>query len=122
MNGRVDHAKQWACLMKSSSVNDNAVASDSELRTEKFELSPVENMTPYETDILFKSTDDVPNNLAWLYDISVSYSMQLYPNISATTLRQWGFGQCLPFSWTKLSGKHCRHPIAIMGVVDTFGL
>ena len=58
MNGRVDHAKQWACLMKSSSVNDNAVASDSELRTENFELSPVENMTPYEADILFKTADD----------------------------------------------------------------
>ena len=28
MNGRVDHPKQWACLMKSSSVNDNAVASE----------------------------------------------------------------------------------------------
>ena len=34
---------------------------------------------------------------------------------------QWGFGQCLPFSWTTLRGKHCRHPIALMGVVDTFG-
>ena len=43
------------------------------------------------------------------------------PNVSTTPLRQWGFRQCLPFSWTKLRGKHCRHPIAIMGVVDTFG-
>ena len=25
------------------------------------------------------------------------------------------------FSWTTLRGKHCRHPIAVMGVVDTFG-
>ena len=33
-----------------------------------------------------------------------------------------GFRQCLPFSWTTLRGKHCRHSIAIMGVVDTFGL
>ena len=36
-----------------------------------------------------------------------------------------GFQQCLPFSWTTLRGKHCRHPIAVpiavMGVVDTFG-
>ena len=31
-----------------------------------------------------------------------------------------GFWQCLPFSWTTLRGKHCRHPIAVMGVVDTF--
>ena len=30
------------------------------------------------------------------------------------------FWQCLPFSWTTLRGKHCRHPIAVMGVVDTF--
>ena len=26
--------------------------------------------------------------------------------------------QCLPFSWTTLRGKYCRHPIAVMGVVD----
>ena len=32
------------------------------------------------------------------------------------------FGNCLPFSWTTLRGKHCRHPIAVMGVVDMFGL
>ena len=38
------------------------------------------------------------------------------PNVSTTPLRQ-----CLPFSWTTLRGKHCRHPIAIIGVVDTFG-
>ena len=31
------------------------------------------------------------------------------------------FGNVLPFSWTTLRGKHCRHPIAVMGVVDTFG-
>ena len=31
-----------------------------------------------------------------------------------------GFWQCLPFSWTTLIGKHCRHPIAVMGDVDTF--
>ena len=34
---------------------------------------------------------------------------------------QWGFWQCLPFSWTTLRGKHCRHTIVVMGVVDTFG-
>ena len=42
-------------------------------------------------------------------------------NVSTTPLRQWGFRQCLPFSWTTLKGKHCRHPIVVMGVVDTFG-
>jgi hypothetical protein len=42
-------------------------------------------------------------------------------NVSTTPLRQWGFRQCSPFSWTTLRGKHCRHPIAVMGVVDTFG-
>ena len=30
------------------------------------------------------------------------------------------FSQCLPFSWTEIRGKHCRHPINVMGVVDTF--
>ena len=42
-------------------------------------------------------------------------------NVSTTPLRQWGFRQCLSFSWTTLRGKHCRHPIAVMGVVDTVG-
>ena len=32
------------------------------------------------------------------------------------------FWQCLPFSWKTLRGKHCRQPIAVMGVVDKFGL
>jgi hypothetical protein len=41
-------------------------------------------------------------------------------NIFTTPLWQWGFWQCLPFSRTTLRGKHCRHPIAVMGVVDTF--
>jgi hypothetical protein len=31
------------------------------------------------------------------------------------------FLQCLPFSWMTLKSKHCRHPIAVMGIVDTFG-
>ena len=44
------------------------------------------------------------------------------PNVFTTPLRQWGFRQCLPFSWTTLRDKHCRHPIAVMGVVDMFGL
>ena len=34
--------------------------------------------------------------------------------------QQWGFRQCLPFSWTTRGSKHCRHSIAVMGVVDTF--
>ena len=42
-------------------------------------------------------------------------------NVSTTPLWILGFRQCLPFSWTTLRGKHCRHPIAVMGVVDTFG-
>ena len=42
-------------------------------------------------------------------------------NVSTTPLRHWGFRQCLPFSWTTLRGIHCRHPIAVMEVVDTFG-
>ena len=44
-----------------------------------------------------------------------------YLNISTTPLWQWGFWQCLPFSWTTLRGKHCRHHIAVLGAVDTFG-
>ena len=42
------------------------------------------------------------------------------PNLSTTPLWQWGFRQCLPFSCTLLRGKHCRHPIGVIEVVDTF--
>ena len=42
------------------------------------------------------------------------------PYVSSTPLRQWGFRQCLPFSWTTLRGKHCLHPMTVMGNVDTF--
>ena len=42
------------------------------------------------------------------------------PNVSTSPLRQWGFRQCLPFSWTALRDKDCRHHIAVMGVVDMF--
>ena len=31
-----------------------------------------------------------------------------------------GFQLCLSFSWTTLRGKHCQHPIVVIGVVDTF--
>ena len=41
-------------------------------------------------------------------------------NVSTTPLRQRGFRQCLPFSWTTLRGKHWWHPVAVMGVVDGF--
>ena len=40
---------------------------------------------------------------------------------SPLLLLSLGFWQCLLFSWTTLRGKHCRHLIAVMGVVDTFG-
>ena len=42
-------------------------------------------------------------------------------NVAKTSLLQWGFRQYLPFSLTTLGGKHCRHPIVVMGVVDMFG-
>ena len=44
---------------------------------------------------------------------STSRPKRIYNPITA-------FWQCLPFSWTTIRGKHCWHPIAIMGVVDTF--
>ena len=55
----------------------------------------------------------------WLVK-EVGVKMTHCSNVPTTPLRQWGFRQCLPFSWTTLGGKHCRHPIAVMGVVDTF--
>ena len=53
--------------------------------------------------------------------MSITSCMRQCRNVSTTPLRQSGFGQCLPFSWTTLRGKHCWRPIAaVMGVVDTF--
>ena len=40
--------------------------------------------------------------------------------VSTNPLQQWRFRKCLTFSWTTLRDKYCRHPIAVMGVVDTF--
>ena len=50
-----------------------------------------------------------------------NFKYPLCPNVS-TTIWQWVFREPLPFRWTTLRGKHCRHPIVIMWVVDTFGL
>ena len=49
----------------------------------------------------------------WSHIQSLGELESLSPNISTTLLRQ-----CLPFSWTTLRGKHCQHPIAVMGVVE----
>ena len=52
------------------------------------------------------------------------YAQQFLPpssNASTTPFQQWGFWQFLLFSWTTIRGKHCRHPITVMGAVDTFG-
>jgi hypothetical protein len=54
------------------------------------------------------------------YNIWTSQIGSQCPNVSTTPLQQWGFWQCLPFSWTTLRGKNCRHPIDVMGVIDTF--
>jgi hypothetical protein len=43
--------------------------------------------------------------------------MYLQPHYSNGVFWQW-----LPFSWTTVRYKHCQHPIAVVGVVDTFGL
>ena len=52
----------------------------------------------------------------WFFIIQVS------PNVSTTPITAMGCRQCLSLSVVQLKGKHCRHPIAVMGVVNTFGL
>jgi hypothetical protein len=59
----------------------------------------------------------IPNQIKLLDNLPCCFHSR---NVSTTPLRQWGFRQWLPFSWTTLRGKHCWHPIAVMGVVDTF--
>ena len=45
---------------------------------------------------------------AWAHQIAIwiltqiLYSEKLCPRVPTTPLRQWGFRQCLPFSWTTL--------------------
>ena len=62
--------------------------------------------------------------LIWKFHISFWFFWGPWhcPNVSRTPWRQWGFRQCLPFSWTPLRGKHCRdHPIALMVVTFRHG-
>ena len=56
-----------------------------------------------------------------LSDIESHIFLSSSSNVSTTPLWQWVFWQCLPFSWPTLRDKHCRHPIAVIEVVDTFG-
>ena len=39
-------------------------------------------------------------------------------NVFTTSLRHWGFPQCLYFSWTTLRGKHCRLVFRGLGMYD----
>ena len=39
---------------------------------------------------------------SWTGPLSTLFSNNVYPNISTTPLRQWGFRQCLPFRGTPL--------------------
>ena len=71
------------------------------------------------TAALAKTKADIMKNSSYSY-LPRWFTLDL--NISTTPLRQWGFPQCIPFSWTTLRGEHCWHPIAVMGVVYTFGL
>ena len=55
--------------------------------------------------------------------IFLSFEIYYVNYVSTTPLQEWGWGfrNCLRFSWTTLRGKHCRHPFAIIVVVDTCG-
>ena len=71
-----------------------------------------------------RNTVDIEKLLAYLFqswaESEIGKLESASPDVSTTPLRHWGFRQCLPFSWTTLKDKHCRHPIAVMGNVDTF--
>ena len=65
-------------------------------------------------------------NVAWQHDESLIH-LHIFQastnkdtprclNESTTPLRQWGFRQYLPFSWTTLRGKHYWHLIDVMYV------
>ena len=74
---------------------------------------PISDLAPKHPKELFSSPW-----YTWSCTGCFKTKVSLCSSLSTTTLRQWCFRQCLPFSWTKLIGKHCLHPIAIMGVVD----
>ena len=56
------------------------------------------------------------------YQASFSIFLLTKPECIYNPISAMGFLQCLLFSWTTLRGKHCWHPIAVTGLVDTFGL
>ena len=48
-------------------------------------------------------------------------SSHLLPEHIYNSITAMGFSPMFTFQLTTLRGKHYRHPIAVMGVVDTFG-
>ena len=92
-----------------------AYASKSTLQIYTVELGTHRKNVPWPYLPFTTHTDINQNNKSW-------QKAWACLNVSTTPLRQWGFRQCLPFSWTTLRDKLCWHPIAVMGVVDTFGL
>ena len=53
---------------------------------------------------------------------TIGSSIILGLNVPTSHIMEMGCRQCLPFSLTTLRIKHCQHPIAVMRLVDTFGL
>ena len=73
-------------------------------------------------DLSFLAQLPIVGNAAELLNILVTllWNSQTIEDLMARTYLQPHYGNGV-FSWTTLRDKHCRHPIAVMGVVDTFG-
>ena len=62
---------------------------------------------------------DLIHILEWW--VQIDWATETWPERIYKPIMAMGLSKCLPFSWTTLRGKHYLHPIAIMGVVYTFG-
>ena len=54
--------------------------------------------------------------------IKVDFRSTILPERIYNPITAMGFSAMFTFSWTILRGKNCRHHIAVIRVVDTFGL
>ena len=50
-----------------------------------------------------------------------STAKQILPERKYLQITAMGFSAMFTFQLDNTEGKHCRHPIAVMGVVDMFG-
>ena len=96
-------------VMRGLGVGENGTGPTNRISQLLDKIMKTQNRNVHELRQLNLASKEISDQAAW--------PERIYNPITAM-----GFWQCLPFSWTTLRVKHCRHPIAVMEVVDTFRL